>query len=45
MTAYLKRKPGDDHAAVWCDTELDANFLFNQKIKPMIDGSAVFLGK
>ncbi|UCH96127.1 MAG: toll/interleukin-1 receptor domain-containing protein [Candidatus Aminicenantes bacterium] len=43
LLAALKRKLGDDHAVVWRDQELDANSLFNQKIKRMIDSSAVFL--
>jgi hypothetical protein len=43
LLAALKRKLSDDHAAVWRDQELNANSLFNQKIKRMIDSSAVFL--
>jgi len=39
----LKRKLADDHVVVWRDLELDANSLFDQKIKRMIDSSAVFL--
>jgi len=43
LLAALKRKLGDDHTVVWRDPELNANSLFNQKIKRMIDSSAVFL--
>jgi hypothetical protein len=43
LLAALKRKLGDEHAAVWRDQELNANSLFNQKIKRMIDSSAIFL--
>jgi hypothetical protein len=43
LLAALKRKLSDDHTVVWRDQELNANSLFNQKIKRMIDSSAVFL--
>jgi len=43
LLGALKRKLHDDHAAVWRDPELDANSLFDQKIKRMIGSSAVFL--
>ncbi len=43
LHAALKKKLSDDHVAVWRDKELNANSLFNQKIKRMIDSSAIFL--
>jgi hypothetical protein len=43
LLAALKRKLSDDHTVVWRDPELNANKIFNQKIKRMIDSSAVFL--
>jgi hypothetical protein len=43
LHAALKRKLADDRTVVWRDQELNANSLFNQKIKRMIDSSAVFL--
>ena len=43
LLVALKRKLNHDHAALWRDPELGANSIFNQKIKQMIDSSAVFL--
>jgi hypothetical protein len=43
LLAALKRKLGDDHVVLWRDAELNANSLFNQKIKRMIDSSAYWI--
>ncbi len=43
LHAALKKKLHDDRVAVWRDLELDANSLFNRKIKRVIDNSAVFM--
>lgn len=43
LHAALKKKLSYDKVAIWRDMELNANSLFNQKIKRIIDSSAIFL--